>query len=68
MEKLSLKQFADKMGLRPPQVTLGIQQGKITPYIDENGRKYLYFDEAKEQWERNLDKEMSDKAKMRYTK
>lgn len=67
-ERLTLKQFSEKMGIFPSQVTNAVKTGKITPHFDERGHKYLYFAEAKEQWENNRDMSKVASVQHRYRK
>jgi len=68
MEKLTYSAFAKRMGLNPSQVTRAVQTGKIIPETDQDGNLFLYFEKAKDQWEKNLDHTQSKSAMTRYKK
>ncbi len=67
-ERMNFRQFALRAGLDPSQVTRAVKTGKIKPHIDENGKKYLFYEEAIAQWEKNIDPVQSTSVSHRYNK
>lgn len=63
VEKVTFKEFAARMNMSVSQVTKAHQTGKIRIHMDDNGVRYILFEEAKEDWLRNLDHQYSANRK-----
>lgn len=63
MTKVNFMQYAAHRGVSKAAVTKAIQGGRITAHVDPEGKRFLFQEEADEQWEQNTNKEVGTPAK-----
>lgn len=51
--RLSFRQYAKYRGVSAQAVTKAVQKGRITPVLDENGRRWIDPEKADLQWDSN---------------
>ena len=65
MIKLNFSQYAVHRGISKAAVTKAIQGGRITAHVDPEGKRFLFKEEADEQWDKNTNQNVGAPARDR---